>query len=235
MRRLFRVPWPGDGPLLSLAIFLLPGCGAQRASEDSPAPGGVEDTVTGEPMASLLLRGLIRPDTLILEPSFLLPAAPSAQREGDSGHSLVGFDEAGVTLFDVRLETTPVADIPQYSEEHFHLLLPIAEEQAARLHRVELHAADGRTAARTTTFSPQGLDEALNAPDAVSASRAATGRVLLTWDAGRFPMVMVRDPRNGQILAFGRGGKVIVATDQPTLDVAVSDGVRSRTKTVSVR
>ena len=185
-------------------------------------------------MVSLLMRGQIRPDTLVLEPSFILPAGPSAG-EGTSDHRLMGFDEAGTALFDVPLEIAPVADLSEGSGEHFQLRLALSEDQAARLHRVELHAADGRTARRTATFSPQGLEEALMAEDAVTASRMASGGVLLTWDAGRFPMVMVRDPENGQILAFGRGGQVEVATDRTTLEIVVSDGVRSSTTTVTLR
>ena len=44
-----------------------------------------------------------------------------------------------------------------------------------------------------------------------TCGRVAPGRVALRWDASRTPMVVVRDPRTGQILSFARGGRAEVA------------------------
>jgi len=47
-------------------------------------------------------------------------------------------------------------------------------------------------------------------------------------------MVMVRDAATGQVLSFARGGVSDVVTDGGTLDLQVSDGVRSRSVRVTV-
>jgi hypothetical protein len=41
-------------------------------------------------------------------------------------------------------------------------------------------------------------------------------------------MIMVRDPDNGEVLAFARGGTALVRTPKSELDLEVSDGVRSQ-------
>jgi hypothetical protein len=57
----------------------------------------------------------------------------------------------------------------------------------------------------------------------------------VSWDSGRFPMVAILDPRTGQVLAFGRDSEAGVRTRQDTLDVLISEGVRSGRRTVVVR
>lgn len=233
---LLRARWSRKLSILGFAVAPLMGCGGQgsKEAEEGPAPSAIDEATAQAVPVSLHVRGRIRSDTLVLEPAFLLPGQAPAQPETDAGHRLVGFDRDGGTLFDLGLVTVPVADLAGAREAHFQLQVPLSNEEAARLYRLEVHADDGRTASRTATFTPQGLDEAVSAQGAVTASRTNTGSVLLTWDAGRFPMVMVRDPENGQVLAFGRGGQVEVTTELTTLEVAVSDGVRSSTTILSL-
>jgi len=62
------------------------------------------------------------------------------------------------------------------------------------------------------------------APD-VRSTRLGPGRVVLRWNAATHPMLMVRDPTTGQVMAFGRGGQAELATDRTDLDVQLSAGV----------
>jgi hypothetical protein len=52
--------------------------------------------------------------------------------------------------------------------------------------------------------------------------------VTVRWNAATYPMIMVRDPDSGNVLAFGRGGTAVVRTPKSELDVTVSDGVGSQ-------
>jgi len=70
--------------------------------------------------------------------------------------------------------------------------------------------------------------------DAIVARRAA-GAVALEWDPSVHPMIMVRDPDSGEILSFARGGKARIATAKGTLDLVVSDQVRSQTRRITVQ
>ena len=57
----------------------------------------------------------------------------------------------------------------------------------------------------------------------------------LRWDAAMHPMVMVRDPETGQVLAFARGGEAEVYTSKPEVDLALLNGVASRVRRVRVQ
>jgi hypothetical protein len=62
----------------------------------------------------------------------------------------------------------------------------------------------------------------------VVVRREAGGQVRLLWNAAAHPMVMVRDPDTGEVLAFARGGDARVWTSKSELDLEVSDGVQSQ-------
>ena len=173
------------------------------------------------------------PDSAIIEPIFLLRASPEPPKHGGR-YQLVGLDSAGELLFSARLESVSVADLTQH-EQHFEVRIPTFEEAAGRLHRVELRVGDRLLAQRTSRFTAAEFSQEVEAHDVVAAVRLGRDRVRLIWDADRFPMVMVSDPSTGEILSFGRAGEVTVRTGENTLEVALSDGVRSRMKTVQVR
>ncbi len=80
-----------------------------------------------------------------------------------------------------------------------------------------------------TTVSRQG-DPAAK----VEVAAAGPGRVSLRWDPARAPMVIVRDPRSGQILSFARGGRAEVVADQSEVSIGISDRVQSRERIVRV-
>jgi hypothetical protein len=70
---------------------------------------------------------------------------------------------------------------------------------------------------------------------AVEVTRLGPGRVALRWDASQTPMVVVRDPRTGQILSFARGGRSEVVTDEAELVLSLSNRLQSRDARVRVR
>jgi len=53
----------------------------------------------------------------------------------------------------------------------------------------------------------------------------------LSWDADRYPDVLVRDAASGDILTFGRDGRVFVPTTT-ALEVTFSDGISTVTRRV---
>jgi hypothetical protein len=64
--------------------------------------------------------------------------------------------------------------------------------------------------------------------DSVVARREAGGQVRLQWNAAAHPMIMVRDPDTGEVLAFARGGDARIWSRKGELDLEVSDGVQSQ-------
>ena len=49
----------------------------------------------------------------------------------------------------------------------------------------------------------------------------------ITWNAARYPLVVVRDAKTGEILSFARGGSATVETAASDLELTLSDGVAS--------
>jgi hypothetical protein len=66
-----------------------------------------------------------------------------------------------------------------------------------------------------------------------AARMVASGSVRLTWNAGAYPMALVRDAATGDILSFARNGDATIGVAGRELDVTFSDGVRSRRERVT--
>ena len=59
-----------------------------------------------------------------------------------------------------------------------------------------------------------------------SARRVGSGAAI-TWNAERYPLVVVRDAKTGEILSLARGGSATVETAASDLELTLSDGVAS--------
>jgi hypothetical protein len=120
-------------------------------------------------------------------------------------------------MFGFEFDPVAVAD-DRRGAAHFAFAVPLSPERAARLGSRRL-AGRGRSAEvrRSGGEAPR-----------VAVTRRATGRVALEWDASRAPLVVVRDPRTGEILSIARGGRAEVVTDAAELLLTPSDRVRSR-------
>jgi hypothetical protein len=59
--------------------------------------------------------------------------------------------------------------------------------------------------------------------------------VTLRWNAATYPMIMVRDPGSGEVLAFGRNGTVMVPTTKNELELVLSNGVRSQRLRLAIK
>lgn len=55
-------------------------------------------------------------------------------------------------------------------------------------------------------------------------------QVQVRWNAARYPMVMVKDARTGQVLSFARGGSARLWARTGDFQLIFSDGVKSVTR-----
>jgi hypothetical protein len=129
----------------------------------------------------------------------------------------------GSNVFALDFSPIEIADDPQ-GGQHFAFAVPVTPEQNARISHLRLTGAGG-----TAEISREG-DRATE----VEVRRSGAGRVSVRWDPKRAPMVVVRDPRSGQVISFARGGRSEVVTDAPEVSVGVSDQVQTREKLVRV-
>jgi Peptidase M66 len=181
----------------------------QSGPNNAPAPGSVG--------AGLLVWGRITPGGIVLEPAFQVPVANVAlPRPGANRLDLLAAD--GSALQQIPFEASEVADLPGGTERHFAFVLPLNGQVQQGLAALRV-VAGGRSATRSAT-APPGADPALQ------LSRPGPGQLEVRWDAGRFPMVLVRDAATGQILSFARGGVARLWAGGSAFQLQFSDGVR---------
>ena len=158
----------------------------------------------------------------VLEPAFQATTRPSLPRRAGP-YRVEARSADGSTVFGLDFSPLEVADDPQ-GGQHFAFAVPVTPEQNARISHLRLTGAGGMA-----EMSREG-DTATD----VEVRRSGAGRVSVRWDPKRAPMVVVRDPRTGQILSFARGGRSEVVTDAQEVFVGISDQVQTREKMVRV-
>ncbi len=158
----------------------------------------------------------------VLEPAFQATTRPSLPRRAGPYHIEARTGD-GAKVFALDFSPIEIADDPQ-GGEHFAFAVPVTPEQNTRISHLRLTGVGG-----TAELSREG-----DAATDVEVRRVGAGRVSLRWDSKRAPMVVVRDPRTGQILSFARGGRTEVVTDAPEVSLGVSDQVQTREKRVRV-
>jgi len=66
-----------------------------------------------------------------------------------------------------------------------------------------------------------------NTAPSITASQARPGFTRIQWDAGKNPLIVVRDPVTREILSLARSGEAVVRTSGKAFEVIASNGVRS--------
>jgi hypothetical protein len=182
-------------------------------------------TATGQTASaaerSLLVWGRITPDGVVLEPAFEVVTRPSLPTRGGA-HRIVAKDAQGGTVLDLSFDGIEIDHMP--GERHFAYAIPLRSLRGAAPAELRVSGRDGREAVRRVE----------TAAAAVTVTRAAAGRVRVRWDSARSPVVIVRDPRTGEVLSFARGGDISVATNAREVEVNVSNGPRSEARRYTV-
>lgn len=171
----------------------------------------------------LLISGRMLGDRVELEPVFQVLTVPTTP--GAAEHRLELTDGAGNLLASVPVEAQELG-CSTTQERHFTLAIPVpAGYQGLRILK------DGKVLL-TRTAAP----EALSVGDfrEPSLRRMRREEVQVGWDSARHPKVMVRDPRTGEVIAFGRDGALNLPTDARELEITFSDGLRSHRQILRV-
>ena len=166
---------------------------------------------------SLLVWGRIINGEPVLEPVFEVSARPNITAVGAHRISAVGTD--GRELFSVNFDGERIADVPG-DQQTFSLIVPKSMLRGRDLGSIRLTTRTGRTATNV-----QSIDVA--SASGMTMTRVSPRAMRLRWDASRFPVVMVRNPRTGNILSFARGGDATIHTEQDELEMNYSNRVRS--------
>ena len=179
--------------------------------------------VSAEMQPCTIVWGHITNRQLVLEPSFQALTHPSLP-EHSGAYALRALDANGAQLFALSFDGDPVADTPGGARS-FAYAVPLARAPIASM---VLAGPGGSVVRRATQTSSSGVSASRVATDesTVVARRAGSG-ARITWNAQRYPLVVVRDAHTGEVLSFARGGSVNVESTTPDLELTLSDGVRS--------
>jgi hypothetical protein len=192
-----------------------------------PAPASV---ARPSPVQGLLVWGRITPDSIVLEPAFEILAAPVLPKRAGQ-YRLEAFAADGAAIFGYSFTGAIVADLPGGPETHFSFLIPIADAGGRRPATLRV-SGPGMQVTRSSAGIPRG--PAMLQRTALSATAVNERQARVEWNAAAYPMVLVRDPDNGEVLSFARGGSVNIATRRRDLSLVFSDGLSSVTASVRV-
>jgi len=208
---------------------------AEHAAERPPL-----DTWSVErrlPDDRVVLTGRIDANVFALDPVIVTtaPADPAGHDRVLGGpYQVRGFDDAGVELFSRRFDDAALVAVSSGGGRHFMFVVDVPGG-AARLGRITLTAADGRDFVRAARISSAELAAVLERGEGLAVERLAEGAVRVQWDAARFVVLRLHHARTGVALGVGRDGDIAVETEAGTLDLVLSDGVRSGATRVSAR
>jgi hypothetical protein len=184
---------------------------------------------------SVLVRGWIRAGEAGLEPVMVTDAQARLPASAEGHYRLRGLNDDGAVAFDLGFGDDALADVPSAAERHFEFVIPLGQDGALALSRIELDAGEGLRMAREARLSANALREALDGARMLALERTGPGEIRLRWNSTDFPVLQLRDPDTGAVLAVARHGEITLATERTELDLTVSEGVRSASRRVRVR
>ncbi len=192
--------------------------------------GAASKTLSGRPSSCILVWGRVHDGELILEPAFLVQARPHLPlRRGDL--RIDARDEAGRTLFDLSFELPRLADHPNLEEGAFAWTVPVTAAQAAALYEVEARSPRSRALQRSRNRDVGRSARRLP----YSIERQGHNELRLQWDPTLHPVIIVRDPRSGEVLSFARGGDMTLRSGLTEVQLELSDGTRTEVQRATLR
>jgi hypothetical protein len=186
-------------------------------------PPNANSGVSTRPVESILVWGRIEADSVILEPAVELRAIPT-RRPAGGDHEVIIRDAAGASLHSIRFTPEEVADGTR-TARHFAFIVAKSTFGGREPGALELRSPGRRRALIEARPTAGGVSTA--AAPAPTLTRRQAGRLEVRWDAARHPIAVIRSARTGEILSFARGGAASIISNDLTVDVGLSDGIRT--------
>lgn len=196
---------------------------------------GVYNWRVGHPSASdfvhadlqpcIIVWGRIVNGSVVLEPSFQVLTHPSLPAQSGA-YAVRALDAAGAQLWALSFNGDSVADADGAGRA-FAYAIPVARapRPIASLVLAGPRGSVQREASALAAGAVAGQRAQVDTRT-VSARRVG-GAAAISWNAARYPLVVVRDAKTGEILSLARGGSATVVTSASDLELTLSDGVAS--------
>lgn len=167
----------------------------------------------------LLVWGRIVNGQLTLEPSFRIPANNSQATPGP--YTWEARDSIGRVLASVSFDAPEVGDSPDRSVQMFSFVVPLQAEILAAMKTMNVKSGEKELAQRTVSTAPVA-----DFQTAVRMQDLGNRRVQMVWDGNRYPVLMLRDARTGEVRGFVRGGSAEIEAAPDEILVHSPDDVR---------
>ncbi|MFY9560717.1 MAG: IPT/TIG domain-containing protein [Terriglobales bacterium] len=180
-----------------------------------PGPGGA--AVAGD---GLLVWGRIENGEATLEPAFRIPANRSVAEPG--AYTWEARDAVGRVLASVNFGAREVADLPDRSVQMFSFIVPLNGAVLAAIQSMHVKSGNQELVGRTVSAEP-----AADFQSALRMQDLPDGALQVVWDADRYPVLMLRDARTGEVRGFLRGGNAQIEGAPDEIEIHAPDGIRS--------
>jgi len=163
-------------------------------------------------------------DSVRLNPAFVTRARVALPDRAGS-YRLEGRDERGTVLFGYDFEPAEIDHAPDV--RHFTFAIPLAEGARLALSRIRVVHGARSSELRARSQLMSRPPAATTPSAATNVSRVGPGQLEVRWDRVVYGAVMVRDPVSGRVLGIGTSGRLHIPSGGSSIDVELSDGVRS--------
>jgi len=175
------------------------------------------------PTEGLLVWGRLEGGRMILEPAFRVAATGATVQAGP--YTWQATDAQGRVLKSVPFQTYEIADLPNDEPQHFAFVVPLDATVIDAVDTVRIVKGASELAMQKAKSAAQS-QVAMNI---FRVSDLPGRRAEIHWDAVAHPVVMLRDTKTGEVRGFLRGGDATIEDVPDSLELQLSDGVRSRT------
>ncbi|MCC7051881.1 MAG: Ig-like domain-containing protein [Gemmatimonadaceae bacterium] len=190
------------------------------------------------PSQTLLINGSLQGGVIDLDPVFTTTGRPTPSRAGR--FVAEGLASDGRVLFTHRFTGRAVADAdPSMQVFSERVAWDAARNGTVASIRVRDDGGSARAgvllrAGSWTTGPTPGVSLRVDSDPQLATRSSGAGRFELTWNVARYPAVIVRSRRTGEVLAIGaRGAISFGAGSLADVDLLLSDGVSSTTRQLS--
>jgi len=179
------------------------------------------DLTSSGPTEGLLVWGRLEGGRMILEPTFRVAATGATVQAGP--YIWQAKDAQGRVLKSVPFQTYEVADLPNDEPQHFAFVVPMDAATMGAVDTVRIVKGASELAIQKAKSAAQTQ----GAMNIFRVSDLPGRRAEIHWDAVTHPVVMLRDTKTGEVRGFLRGGDATIEDVPESLELQLSDGVKS--------